>query len=358
MTVMSAAVREEWLRERMTYIGASEAAEAVGMSPWGDPIGLFEKKRGLVPEKDATFRMQLGLMIEPIIGKLFTEQTGLKLRRPAGQGKIPPRVIRHPDHPFIGSNPDFEIVGGGRMLVQAKLDTGGMEWGEPGKPDAIPVHYRIQGDAEMLVTGAEGLYFAKLNPFEGLTIYPLARDEEAIEDLRLDLVDYWTNFVVPGVVPPPSAGSSEALARRYPKAEIVGKVASAEQEEQLAEILVADAAYKEAEERREAARNVAKAMIGTAAYIEGAGRRFSWSNVAGSVRYAELTKAYRAAHRKLRETILKLDEYRLTMPGGERATVPVEDLDLLVALASGPTNEEFEEGYRGEPSRRFTISKA
>ena len=36
----------EWLEERRSYLGASEMAGALGLSPWDDPISVWERKIG------------------------------------------------------------------------------------------------------------------------------------------------------------------------------------------------------------------------------------------------------------------------------------------------------------------------
>lgn len=338
----------EWYAERRTYIGASEAAEALGLSPWGDPISLWESKVGEVEPRDESFRMRMGSLIEPIIGKLAAESLSelfgepLKLHRVKGP-------VRHPEHPFIAASPDFRIVGMPlryKGLVQAKYKLDGIPWGEPddeGVGLGIPLHYRVQGWAELLVTGADFIFFAVLDPRSGLTLWPLNRhagdNEEAIEDLRADLVEFWTEFVEKKVAPPPTARSSDALARRFPRAHKVGKLASAEQEETLAALLVAVQMKDHALEEWERLKNEVRAMIGTADYIEGAGKRFHWSNV-GLDEDGE-------------PKVKKIVDWEHVAKGW-RALLDAESFDRseIDAILSLYTREEV-----AEPSRRFTIGE-
>jgi predicted phage-related endonuclease len=340
----------EWYDERRTYIGASEAADALGLGKWGDPISVWERKVGERDERRSTFRMRLGQLIEPIIGTLAAEKLSeirgvdVRLRRVSGP-------IRHPRHPFIGSNPDFRVIGW-PALVQAKYNLDGEPWGDPddGAGLGIPLHYRIQGWVELLTTGLATVYFAKLDPRSGLTIYPLRRavgdNEEAIADLEADLVEYWTEYVEKGVAPPPTARSSEALLRRYPKASKVGRIASAAQEETLYELLEAHAADAAAGERLEALKNTVKGWLGSADYIEGAGHRFHWSNVGRDedgepkvkkvVAYEPIAKAYRALVLELIDPEIAPDVWREKLDA-------IESLYTLYEVA--------------EPSRRFTIGE-
>lgn len=267
----------EWYAERRSYIGASEMAAAVGLSRWGDPVSVWEEKIGEAPEREESFRMKLGLMAEPLIGKLASEALERKLHRVTGP-------IRHPEHPFLASNPDFRIVGA-RGLVQAKLAISGESFGEDdgsGSGESIPVDYRVQGWGELLTTGLDFVYFAVLNPYSGLSLHLIDRrtgeNEKAIDDLRLDLVEYWQEYVEPRKMPPPTAASSDVLARRFAKrvSKDVGRIASAEQEQMIRDVVAARDARDEAERAFEAAKNRAKAAIGEAAWIEGDGIRLSW----------------------------------------------------------------------------------
>jgi predicted phage-related endonuclease len=363
---------QEWYDERRTYIGASQAADALGLSPWGDPIGVWEEKVGEAAPRNESFRMRMGSLIEPIIGKLaaehLTEISGLqpphavRLHRVTGP-------VRHPDHPFIASNPDFRIVGlpGVRGLVQAKYKLDGIPWGEPddaGLGLGIPLHYRIQGWGELLTTGADVVFFAVLDPRTGLGLWPLDRrageNEQAIEDLRADLVEFWTEYVEKKIPPPPSAKSTDALARRFPRAAAkVGKVASAEQEEKLRELLDAVVAKDEAAEHWELLKNEVRAMIGTADYIEGAGKRFHWSNVGLGedgepktktvVEWEPIAKAYRAM---LDGAVVDSKQNGSSVSWDGESYVVKMKPHALEAIESLYTREEV-----AEPSRRFTIGE-
>lgn len=337
--------REAWLAERQTYIGASEMAEAVGLSPWGDPISLWERKIGEAPEREASFRMRLGTLVEPVIGSLASEALGVKLRRVTGP-------IRHPAHPFIASNPDFRIVGS-RGLVQAKLWLDGEGFGEPDETGAglsIPLHYRVQGWGELLSTGLDFVYFAAMDPRRGVSLHLLDRrvgdNEAAIADLQADLVDFWRSYVEPRKMPPPSANSSEALARRFPhRAGKIGKVASAEQEQTLRELLSAIEHGKRWEAKAEELRNEVKSWIGDAAWIEGAGSRFSWGE---TNRKNVAWKEVAAAYRKLLDEAT-VDERNGTWDG-KSYIVKIPPNVSLDAIESLYTEEK---SYRGP----FTIAK-
>lgn len=340
--MMTDEARAAWLDERRSYIGASEMAEAVNLSPWGDAASLWERKRGEAPEKKGSFRMELGTLVEPIIGRLASEALGAKLHRVTGP-------VRHRDHPYLASNPDFRIVGA-RGLVQAKFRLDGIEFGEPddsGDGLSIPLHYRVQGWGELLTTGLDFVYFAVLDPRTGLSLHLLDRragdNEAAIEDLRLDLVEFWTKYVETGTMPPPSAHSGDALARRFPtRAGKVGRVASAEQEEQIAALAALQERIKSDTLKLDEAKNIVKAMIGEAAWIEGGGYRASWGETTRkNVAWKEIAGAYRSVITQMRD-IAKLAGLSFGAP-----MLDEFDPDAIEGLYSNP------ETTRGP----FTITK-
>lgn len=340
MTAAPAYQSPEWYAERQSYIGASEMAEAVGLSPWGDPIGLWEKKTGQAPERESSFRMTLGSLTEPIIGKLASEALGVKLRRVTGP-------VRHPEHPFIASNPDFRIVGQ-RGLVQAKFRLNGEAFGDDdgtGSGESIPLHYRVQGWGELLTTGLDFVYFAVLDPFAGLSLHLIHRDapgvSESIADLEADLVDFWRGYVETGKMPPPTAQSGEALARRFPhRVAKIGVIASAEQEQKLQELLDAREAKKAAEEREAELTNIVKAMIGEKGFVEGAGARFSWGETTRkTVAWKEIAASYRKALDAMRRHNMSrgwtlLEDVRITEDGDPLDTI--EGLYTSESTSRGP----------------------
>jgi predicted phage-related endonuclease len=247
--------------ERRTYIGASEVAAALGLSPWNDPVGLALDKWGEREPKESSFRMRLGLLVEPVIGDLYRQETGAMLR--AGGS----RTRRMKGHPWLACHPDFFVMPG-PGLVQAKLSD---EFdGE------VPLHYRLQGIAEIAVTGAPWIDFAVLEARD-FKIYRVTPEPGEVEDLVADLDDYWNGYIVPKILPPPSAESGAALRSRYAKPEKVGKIGSAAQGQKLAKIADLKAEQKRLHEEEKRLANEIKAAIGSAHYLEADGYRATWS---------------------------------------------------------------------------------
>lgn len=79
----SALSREAWLQIRQQGIGSSDAAMAIGLSPYKSPLSLWlEKTHRKAPddlsEKEAVI---WGTVLEPVLASVYAERTGKKVRR-------------------------------------------------------------------------------------------------------------------------------------------------------------------------------------------------------------------------------------------------------------------------------------
>jgi len=65
--------RQEWLKNRMKYIGGSDCAAIVGQNPWKSNVDLWLEKTGQVipPDISGNPNVEYGIEAEPIIRELF-----------------------------------------------------------------------------------------------------------------------------------------------------------------------------------------------------------------------------------------------------------------------------------------------
>lgn len=144
--------REEWLQERDSrehgYIGASEVAEALGISAWGSPHDLWLRKvKGEV--KAETVAMRRGRWMEPFIASEFEREMGVVCR--------PSRLYRHPRWSFIGCNPDREFDWKGHWSLLECKDVGffaGMQFGPDGG-DVVDEQHLVQTAYQLICTNAK-----------------------------------------------------------------------------------------------------------------------------------------------------------------------------------------------------------
>lgn len=158
----------EWLAERRPqfdennvyipdtgYIGASQTAACLGISPWDTPHGLWLDKMG-IETKTSTLAMRRGIRIEPFLSDEYKLMTGVRPRRS--------QLYRHPKFSFIACNPDREIVVGGKRGILQLKDVGywpGKQFGIDGA-DQIPEHYLAQIQGELMVCERYGFEFVQL----------------------------------------------------------------------------------------------------------------------------------------------------------------------------------------------------
>jgi putative phage-type endonuclease len=198
---------------RRTGIGGSDAAAILGLSDYRTRYGVAcEKIYGITEERDeaAEERLDLGKDLEPVVRRAFERKTGLRVAK--GEA-----FVRHPDHPFIYANVDGlidaevrerwlsivppEIQGPG--IFEGKCASGGSvdPWGTPAD-QRVPVHYWVQGQHYMLVTGRAWVGYGCLANAAQILVRFVLRDDAWIERVLLPgLVAFWRDVEAgdPGV---------------------------------------------------------------------------------------------------------------------------------------------------------------
>jgi predicted phage-related endonuclease len=157
--------REAWLASRDPLsIGASEAAMALGVSPYGGPYDLYERKRGTIqPDSPQLAR---GRKWEARVLEDYAEAADVQIVDPAihFSGKSGIVTISHQDFPWLRCSPDaFSRKNGILGGVEAKTATDSGAWTpENGMildrwtDDAatlIPAHYAVQVYISLEISG-------------------------------------------------------------------------------------------------------------------------------------------------------------------------------------------------------------
>jgi len=233
-----ALTRHEWLLQRGSFIGASEIAAVLGISPYMDIGSLWLEKvkamERLEAADDTTLDydteshfMLFGRLMEPVILGVYEQQTGFEVHRPGLQ------IFRHPEYPFIGATLDAYAITpfGDKRTAEAKNVDAFAEWreknwGEEGT-DEVPTHFAVQGVQQMLVREHEGFGTVCDFPvlFGGNTfkIFNVQYDRELAAQI-IELAGWFWGLVTRREAPPMDFGAKNAtkLQRRiYDK--IVGE---------------------------------------------------------------------------------------------------------------------------------------
>lgn len=199
--------REDWLKLRQKGIGGSDAAAACGLNPWKSRANLYLEKTGKLVKDFDNELLRQGRDLEDYVAKRFTEATGKKVRRNNF-------MMADKEHPFLLADIDREVVGENAILeCKTTSPFAKDKWAN----GAIPVNYELQCHHYMMVTGAEKCYIACLIFSNEFIVREIPRDEEVIQMLKDQEVDFWENYVLAGQMPAPdgSAEYDQALKDRF-----------------------------------------------------------------------------------------------------------------------------------------------
>lgn len=180
-------------KERMTGIGGSDAAAALGLSPWRSPYSLWLEKIGQDEPQPQTEPMLWGRLLEEIIAHEYTRRTGRVVEQSA--------LMRHKNHAFMIGHIDGRVVGDPERIIEIKTSRDGRGWGEPGSAD-IPLAYLCQTHHYLTICGAAYCDVAVLIAGHNLRIYEICRDDD-ISNLLIDQEATFWQYVERREPPPP-----------------------------------------------------------------------------------------------------------------------------------------------------------
>lgn len=218
--------RAAWLERRRKYLGGSDAAPALGLSPYKSPFDLYQDKLGLSQEPTKEV-MERGLILEPLVMRLYERAVGYEVQE-GGH-------LISKEHDFMAATPDG-IDGEINSPLQGKTVNwwGRHKWGEEGSR-VVPVDIFLQCQHEMAVMGVKRnrlvTLFADTDIFRalvhmvkagmGLDVvadfveersaddrtpvdflqFPVERDESVIADLVTGEHRFWHEHVLKQVPP-------------------------------------------------------------------------------------------------------------------------------------------------------------
>ena len=125
--------------DRSLYIGSSDAAAILGVSPWRSPLSVYLDKvdgpQPVSPDKELIFKR--GHRLEPYILDMLEDEHGFKLLR-FEDGK---RSRRHIDKefPFLAAELDAETDDGRNVEAKSSNFYARKSWGEQ-HTDAVPIY--------------------------------------------------------------------------------------------------------------------------------------------------------------------------------------------------------------------------
>lgn len=289
LTVDLYATRTAWLRARRDplAIGASEAAAALGVSPYMTPWDLYELKQGQRGEprtpEDARI-LARGNRWEPVVLAEYEDASEGRIVSPGvhfGATREHLVTVANRAFPWLRESPDaFAVDRHGELgHVEAKTAMDRDAWASDAGlvieewtdecAELVPPHYAVQGYAQLAVTGLPWNDLCALVPADGwlaVRWVRLLRDEETQGQI-VEALAAWRSRHLVGGEPPPVDGTTACnryLARKFPAFEDPRPVRVAEPAEAAAlqELVALRAQMKRAEERAKELANGLAAVAG------------------------------------------------------------------------------------------------
>jgi putative phage-type endonuclease len=259
---------------RKGFIGGSDIAAILGVSPWKTAYELWEEKttdwhEASTEERDKVLRR--GKKLEPMVVEMLQEEHDVW---------VLDRNQIHVDeeHPFLRAEIDFEYslsyieaggsgvheIGNGDIKTVHPYAAG--DWGAEGT-DEFPAYYGAQFQFGLMVTGRTHTKVGALIGADDLRVYEVDRDEEIIAYIRKAAVDFWTNHVLANV--PPGIKSSEDASKVLSRFEGFAWAGNEEVWGQVRELKEVKVGQKALEAKREALEIAVKVALANAATEKG-----------------------------------------------------------------------------------------
>lgn len=200
---------EKFHANRLTGLGGSDAAPAMGLSDYRTALDVYLEKKGQLQRFEDTNATRWGRLIEPVLRQQYAERTGHVVTQPR-------EMLRHPKYSFVVGHPDGLVLDAGRGWEgkTARTDRG---WGEQGT-DQVPQAYLIQVQHYMVLTALPVFDVDVLIGGQDERHYEVPADRE-LQEMIVDAEhDLWQR-IQRGEPPTPDwehAHTATALRKLYP----------------------------------------------------------------------------------------------------------------------------------------------
>ena len=224
--------KTEWLKVPDTVVGVSCVTAILGLNPYRTPLDVWEDKTGRkeIDTAEPSEAAYWGSMMENTVAKEFEARANRKVQRvnyllrsgengwqianidraivnPDIAGNV--RVVKPEQFSQTGSMLTTDIALECKTASQFNAD----QWGESqldeileGKITSehkIPVYYETQVQWYMAVTGLKAFALAVLLGGNNYRVYWIERDQELIDLIVARCKEFWTEYVLKDVPPPP-----------------------------------------------------------------------------------------------------------------------------------------------------------
>lgn len=207
--------KTEWLKIRKQGITGTDAGAICGLNPYSSAFSVYQDKISDSVEEFDNESMRQGRDLEDYVAKRFEEETGLKVRRANA-------IYQNEEHPIMLADFDRLVVGlpeGKRAGLECKTVSpySADKWDD----NAIPLHYQMQVQHYLALSGFDCWYVAALIFGREFIIRKIERDEELIQNLITIEERFWNEHVLQHIMPDPdgSKDCTEQIMKLYFKSD-------------------------------------------------------------------------------------------------------------------------------------------
>lgn len=191
--------------DRTKFLGGSDIAAVLGISPWRSPVQLWENKVEPRAEDGKGKKVKRrGQRWESVVAEMLVEE----LERLGHKVEIVSRNTRYVDElfPMFACEIDFEVrLDAEAEITNVELKTvhpfKASEWG-PSDSDTVPVWYLAQAMWGLGITQRKRCIVAPLFGADEIRTYFVERDNDIIGGLRAKAATFWGDHVTQKVPPP------------------------------------------------------------------------------------------------------------------------------------------------------------
>ena len=273
---------------RSTALWSTEAAGALGLSKYATPVSIWMEKVGQhadIDPEDAddeddadeevtqTEEQSMGLMLQPVIARLYTQRTGQSLDDMEGV------KIFSDAHPWMASHFDYRLSDNRRKLVECKNfhSMRRKEFGDEGSDD-VPMDCLVQCLHEGYIAKADVVDLAVLFGGQKFEIFTVPVRQDAVDMLIDKLHAFWQHVEKREPPAPQTDEEVKALWQRDNGREVI---ATPEVERACAQLAQIKENLKAGKEAKESLDVLIKSAIGDAAALRSADRSrilATWKN--------------------------------------------------------------------------------
>lgn len=199
--------KTEWLKYRKQGLTGTDAGAITGMNPYVSAFQIYQDKISDKIEERDNESMRQGRDLEEYVARRFMEETGKK--------------VRHANAIFQSEENKFMLADFDRLVIGEKA---GLECktvnaysADKWKNGEIPLHYQMQVQHYLAVSGFDRWYIAALVFGKEFIVHEIVRDEDIIRSLIVIEKRFWEQNVLARVAPEPDGSDnySAMLGKMY-----------------------------------------------------------------------------------------------------------------------------------------------